>query len=71
MQDFEQIQHDKANELTDRIMSKIGELFLKSQIGTPGDSAFSFTSPSDDPRSEIRQVIYWWMTEEREEKENG
>jgi len=70
MKTFEQIQHDKTNELTDRIMAKIGELFLKSQIGAPGDSAFGFIT-STDPRSEIRDVIYWWMTEEREEKEDG
>lgn len=29
---FEQIHIDKANELTDRIMRKVGEMYLNSQL---------------------------------------
>ena len=61
--DFQQLQHDKANELTDRIMAKIGELFLKKEIGT-GESNI-FVPSLFGPRDDIRQVIHTWLTEEK------
>jgi len=64
--DFNQIQNDKANDLTDKIMAKIGELFLKKEIG-PTDNIFGVGTSVFGPRDDIRQVIYSWMTEEKDE----
>ncbi len=68
MPDFEQIQRDKANDLTDRIMTRIGEMYLKSHVWTPGQFESSFGSSfSTGPRDEIRDVILFWLTEEKED----
>lgn len=61
---FEQIHIDKANELTDRIMRKVGEMYLNSQLERP--SEFKISIPSS-PREELWLVIYTWLTEEKED----
>lgn len=62
--DFAQLQNDKANDLTDKVMAKIGELFLKREIG-PSDSIFGVGTSVLGPRDDIRRVILDWLTEEK------
>jgi hypothetical protein len=62
--DFVKLQNDKANDLTDKVMAKIGELFLKREIG-PSDSIFGVGTSIEGPRDDIRRVILDWLTEEK------
>ena len=62
--DFVKLQNDKANDLTDKVMAKIGELFLRREIG-PSDSIFGVGTSVDGPRDDIRRVIFDWLTEEK------
>ena len=62
--DFAQLQNDKANDLTDKILAKIGELFLKREIGST-DNIFGTGASYLGPRDDIRQVILDWLTEEK------
>ncbi len=64
--DFNQLQYDKANDLTDKIMAKIGELYLKKEIG-PSDSIYGVGTSVLGPRDDIRQVIHSWLMEEKNE----
>ncbi len=65
--DYEQIQN-RAEELIDRIMARMGELFLQKSLGS-GDGNITFPSVFG-PRDDIRQVIVNWLVEEKE-KEDG
>ena len=56
--DFNQIQNDKANDLTDKIMAKIGELFLKKEIG-PNDNIFGVGTSVFGPIMVRRRSASW------------
>ncbi len=60
--DFAELQNNKAIELTDKILSKIGELYLTKEIGS---NMFEIGVVAVGPREEIRQVILAWLTEEK------
>jgi hypothetical protein len=62
--DFAELQNNKAIELTDKIFSKIGELYLTKEIG-PAESIYGLGTLSVKPKEEIRIVILNWLTEEK------
>jgi hypothetical protein len=63
--DFLALQNDKAEELTDKILGKIGELYLKKEIGPSEGGIYGLGTLALGPREEIRQVILTWLTREK------
>ena len=61
--DFAKLQIDKANGLTDLILAKIGEMYLKKEIG-PSEGIFGLGTIAQGPKEEINQVILTWLTGE-------
>ena len=62
--DFSELQNNKAEDLAEKILAKIGELYLQKNIGS-GDNIFGLGTLVAGPKEEIRQVVLAWLTEEK------
>jgi len=55
-----EIVRENSERLTDRIMAKLGELFLNKEVQQKGQFDFNTTQP----REEIRSTVAIWLEEE-------
>ena len=64
--DFADLQNNKAIELTEKILAKLGEMYLQKEIG-PNDNPFGLAGFTPGPKEAIRILILDWLTEEKED----